>query len=87
LEVILQEGRNRQIRKVAAQLGYPVIHLHRTAIGPIPLQPPGHPPLPIGAYRYLTDSEIEFLSIRTDVDGRGTTVGDRQPAPLKENIL
>jgi pseudouridine synthase len=33
LEVILTEGRNRQIRRVATQLGYPVLHLHRTRIG------------------------------------------------------
>ena len=38
LEIVLQEGRNRQIRRVAQQLGYPVIKLHRTAIGSIQLQ-------------------------------------------------
>ncbi|MFM6282723.1 MAG: pseudouridine synthase, partial [Dolichospermum sp.] len=38
LEIILQEGRNRQIRRVAEQLGYPVIKLHRTAIGLIQLK-------------------------------------------------
>ena len=34
LEIVLKEGRNRQIRRVAEILGYPVIHIHRTAIGP-----------------------------------------------------
>jgi len=43
-------GRNRQ-RRIAQQLGYPVIHLHRTAIGSIQLQPPGEAPLPKGCYR------------------------------------
>ena len=38
LEIVLQEGRNRQIRRVAEQLGYPVIKLHRTAIGSIQLK-------------------------------------------------
>ncbi|OCR02896.1 pseudouridine synthase [Oscillatoriales cyanobacterium USR001] len=61
LEVILKEGRNRQIRRVAEQLGYPVIHLHRTAIGPIRLQTPGKPELRSGQYRNLLDSEISFL--------------------------
>ena len=38
LQIQLWEGRNRQIRRVAAQLGYPVIALHRTAIGSLDLQ-------------------------------------------------
>ncbi|MGD1857879.1 MAG: pseudouridine synthase [Leptolyngbyaceae cyanobacterium] len=44
LEVVLHEGRNRQIRRVAEQLGHPVVRLHRTAIGSIGLGdlPPGH---------------------------------------------
>jgi 23S rRNA pseudouridine2605 synthase len=61
LEVILYEGRYRQIRRVAEQLGYPVVQLHRTAIGSIQLQPPGQPALPEGQYRSLSASEIEFL--------------------------
>ncbi len=56
LEIIIQEGRNRQIRRVAEQLGYPVMELHRTAIGPIQLQN-----LPSGHYRHLKKSEIGFL--------------------------
>lgn len=63
LEVILKEGRNRQIRRVAEQLGYPVIQLHRTAIGPIQLQLPNQRLLP-GQYRDLTDVEINFLQSR-----------------------
>lgn len=63
LEVILKEGRNRQIRRVAEQLGYPVIQLHRTAIGAIQLQLPKQRLLP-GEYRYLTDAEINFLQSR-----------------------
>lgn len=61
LEIVLKEGRNRQIRRIAEQLGYPVISLHRTAIGPIGLQPPIGVLLPKGCYRYLKDSEIYFL--------------------------
>jgi len=61
LEVILKEGRNRQIRRVAEQLGYPVRQLHRTAVGPIQLQPVGQPPLAKGEYRHLQDFELRFL--------------------------
>jgi pseudouridine synthase len=53
LQVILQEGRNRQIRKTAEILGFPVIQLHRVAIGHITL---GH--LPVGKYRLLTPKEM-----------------------------
>ena len=64
LEIILTEGRNRQIRRVAELLSYPVIHLHRTAIGPIQLHPKGGPVLSSGHYRYLNDFEIRFLKNR-----------------------
>ncbi|MBR8835989.1 MAG: rRNA pseudouridine synthase [Stigonema ocellatum SAG 48.90 = DSM 106950] len=61
LEIILKEGRNRQIRRVAELLGYPVLKLHRTAIGPIQLQPPSRGYLPEGGYRHLQENEIRFL--------------------------
>lgn len=61
LEIVLKEGRNRQIRKVAEQLGFEVIELHRIAIGSIQLQPQGQPKLTFGSYRLLTDSEIRHL--------------------------
>ncbi len=60
LEIILQEGRNRQIRRVAQKLGYPVLQLHRTAIGSIQLQLPGELLAP-GDYRHLKEFEIGFL--------------------------
>ncbi|MFN6463665.1 MAG: pseudouridine synthase [Nostoc sp. DedVER02] len=61
LEIVLQEGRNRQIRRIAQQLGYPVIKLHRTAIGSIQLKTPKQPLLSEGKYRSLKDYEIRFL--------------------------
>jgi len=60
LEIGLREGRNRQIRRVAEQLGYPVRQLHRVTIGSIQLGK-----LPSGQYRYLGDSEIEFLQVQS----------------------
>ncbi|MDD5952448.1 MAG: pseudouridine synthase [Oscillospiraceae bacterium] len=56
LEIILQEGRNRQIRKMCEALGLEVARLKRTAIGPIKLgmlQP--------GDYRRLTLEEVKKL--------------------------
>jgi pseudouridine synthase len=61
LEIVLKEGRNRQIRRVAEILGHPVIKLHRTAIGPIQLKKPQAPLLREGQYRSLRDEEIRFL--------------------------
>ena len=37
LKIVLSEGRNRQIRRVAAELGHKVIDLNRVAIGTIKL--------------------------------------------------
>jgi 23S rRNA pseudouridine2605 synthase len=56
LEIVLREGRNRQIRRVAAQLGYPVLALHRLSIGSIELQS-----LADGKYRFLSNFEINSL--------------------------
>lgn len=56
LQIILSEGRNRQIRRVAEQLGHPVLALHRVAIGAISLDP-----LKSGSYRLLSDYEIKTL--------------------------
>ncbi|BAY65123.1 hypothetical protein NIES22_52250 [Calothrix brevissima NIES-22] len=61
LEIVLKEGRNRQIRRIAEQLGYPVIKLHRTAIGLIKLQVPKQPYLKEGKYRSLRNDEMRFL--------------------------
>lgn len=61
LQVILTEGRNRQIRRVVEQLGFQVLKLHRTAIGLIQLNPHSLPPLSLGDYRLLEPSEIAFL--------------------------
>ncbi|NJL90071.1 MAG: rRNA pseudouridine synthase [Coleofasciculaceae cyanobacterium SM2_1_6] len=61
LEIILREGKNRQIRRIAAYLGYPVISLHRIAIGTISLSHDHRSPLSTGDYRLLTTQEIKFL--------------------------
>jgi 23S rRNA pseudouridine2605 synthase len=74
LQIILTEGRNRQIRRVAEQLGHPVLQLHRTAIGSIQLQAPGAPMLPSGQYRPLKDLEISFLNTQLDLPSEGETV-------------
>jgi 23S rRNA pseudouridine2605 synthase len=56
LEIILDEGKNRQIRRMLAALEVEVLRLVRVAIGPLAL---GN--LPKGAYRPLTAAEKRAL--------------------------
>ena len=55
-EVVLREGRNRQIRRMFEHVGHPVMRVRRTAIGPVTL---GN--LPPGGYRKLTFREVQLL--------------------------
>jgi len=56
LSIVLYEGRNRQIRRTAEQLGHPVTTLHRIAIGPIQLKN-----LRQGRSRLLNPAEVAKL--------------------------
>lgn len=56
LEVILQEGRKRQIREVGSRIGLPVLRIIRTRIGSLKLGK-----LKPGEWRYLTPAEIKDL--------------------------
>lgn len=63
LEIILYEGRNRQIRKMCEAVGLEVARLKRTAIGSIKLGM-----LKQGAWRELSDDEVRKLMIAADMD-------------------
>ena len=56
LELILTEGRNRQVRRMIEAVGSKVLKLVRTAIGPIRIGE-----LPIGKWRELTPEEVRAL--------------------------
>ena len=56
LEIVLDEGRNRHIRRMLASLGVAVLRLVRVAIGPLPLGQ-----LPKGSVRPLTSAEKQAL--------------------------
>lgn len=57
LEIVLDEGRNRQIRRVLAAFGIGVLRLVRVAIGPVELGE-----LAKGRTRALTEAELAVLS-------------------------
>ena len=53
LEIVIHEGKNRQVRKMCEVVGRKVLALHRTKIGNI-----GVKDLPLGKWRYLRDDEV-----------------------------
>lgn len=57
LEIVLYEGRNREIRKMCEALGLEVARLKRIAVGPVRLGM-----LPQGKYRELTKEELRALN-------------------------
>ncbi len=62
LEIVLYEGRNRQIRRMCEVLELDVIRLRRNAIGTVKLGV-----LPTGKWRYLTPREVKALVQATGV--------------------
>ena len=69
VEIVLTEGRNRQVRRMIEAAGSRVLKLVRTAIGPIRIAD-----LTIGKWRPLTEEEIAALGGRV-----------RPPAPATSN--
>jgi 23S rRNA pseudouridine2605 synthase len=57
LEVVLDEGRNRHIRRLLSSLGFDVLRLIRVAIGPLPLGE-----LAKGQWRRLSADEVRSLT-------------------------
>ena len=56
LEVTIQEGKNREVRRVFARVGYKVLSLTRTSIGPLSIRG-----LKEGRWRALSREEVEGL--------------------------
>lgn len=83
LEMVLDEGRNREIRRLLARVGHKVQRLTRIAVGPIRLGE-----LPLGAYRRLTPEELRKLSETGRGDAREVAQRPerrvRKPAAFKK---
>jgi 23S rRNA pseudouridine2605 synthase len=56
LELVLAEGKKREIRRMLSKLGHKVMSLNRIAVGPISLKG-----LPVGECRPLSKQEVEML--------------------------
>jgi len=69
-EVVLDEGKNRQLRRIFAEVGVEVLRVVRIAIGPIRLGD-----LAKGAWRWLTADEAKALA------GKSPTPGKTQRRP------
>ncbi len=72
LEIKLHEGRKRQVRRMMAAIGHPVVSLARVGFGPLELGA-----LPSGAWRPLAEDEVDALrqAVRT---------GHRPPSPAAD---
>lgn len=73
LQIILHEGRNREIRKMCEALGLETARLKRTAFGPLKLGM-----LPPGKWRWLTPDEVDRLRAAAGLQPAEKTVAPLQ---------
>jgi len=74
LEIILREGKNREIRRLLAKVGHKVLRLKRVSIGPLKLGE-----VPAGAFRELKPSEVKALREASEA-GSAKGAPKRKPA-------
>lgn len=65
MEMILHEGKNREIRRMCESLGLEVARLKRIQIGSVKMGM-----LKQGDYRELTDTEVKKLTVTPTINGR-----------------
>ena len=59
LEIAISEGKNRQVRRMTAKIGYPTLRLVRVSVGPWSLGS-----LPSGEYREANPAELPKSALR-----------------------
>ncbi|MGV6813985.1 MAG: pseudouridine synthase [Phycisphaerales bacterium] len=89
VSLTLREGRNRQVRRMLAAVGYPVKKLERVGMGPVKLSG-----LPRGGWRELTREEIRGLRRAAadarkeqDADSGGSRRSRKRKQPKKEPYM
>ncbi|HEX3600706.1 MAG TPA: pseudouridine synthase, partial [Lacipirellulaceae bacterium] len=84
LEMVLDEGRNREVRRLLAKVGHKVQQLKRIAVGPVRLAD-----LPTGAVRPLTKHEVDALKAAVAYGGEEKNMSDKaragRPASAQNN--
>ena len=81
LEIVLREGKNREIRRILARFGHKVQQLRRIAVGTLRLGD-----TPPGAYRIVTREEVQKLRrevSRADVEKKGSKKRTTKKATTK----
>ncbi|MCB9880506.1 MAG: rRNA pseudouridine synthase [Planctomycetes bacterium] len=73
LDVEIREGKNREVRRMFSRIGYPVLRLKRTRIGPVTIRG-----LAKGRYRFLTKPEIDGLLAAASADGETEVAAERE---------
>lgn len=63
LEIIIHEGKKRQVRRMLKTIGHPVLHLQRIQVGELTLGE-----LEIGEWRELTTEEVSELKKMTNIE-------------------
>lgn len=76
IELILHEGRKRQVRRMLETVGHRVISLERVAFGPLRLGD-----LPLGRHRLLKAAEVEQLRRAANPPQRSSGRPRRRAAP------
>lgn len=72
IEIIIKEGRNRQVRRMCEAVGHPVIALKRISIGKLTLGD-----LEEGQWRYLSPEEVEYFREVAELDFAKTDLSAR----------
>jgi 23S rRNA pseudouridine2605 synthase len=75
LEIVLREGRKRQVRRMLEAVGHRVVELERVAFGPLGLRG-----LEQGRSRRLKDAEVERLRRAAGPQGGGARRGRPRPS-------
>jgi 23S rRNA pseudouridine2605 synthase len=83
IEIVLHEGRQRQVRRMFESIGHPVVRLRRVRIGPITDEN-----IPIGHWRELDEGELTKLrraaKLPPTADGSYTKVTKNTKATKKQ---
>jgi 23S rRNA pseudouridine2605 synthase len=82
LVIVLNEGRNRELRRILARVGHKVLRLKRIAVGPIKLAD-----LPVGSWRRLMPNEIDALRAVAKERRRAARQKKRGPRPIVGDSL